>query len=101
MIRRGYEQPPWAHHAFRELNEKLDKLLRIGEKMAVDQATFDTDLAALVTAIGTLTQSVDAWIASHPAADLIALLEEAEAVPVKRGSYAKTRAVKRQAELSD
>jgi len=72
MIRRGYEQPPWAHHAFRELNEKLDKLLRIGEKMAVDQATFDTDLAALVTAIGTLTQSVDAWIASHPAADLTA-----------------------------
>jgi len=72
MLRRGYEQPPWARHALHELNEKLDHLLRIGEKMAVDQATFDTDLAALVTAIGTLTQSVDAWIASHPAADLTA-----------------------------
>jgi hypothetical protein len=33
--------------------------------------------------------------------ELIALLEDAEAVPVKRGSYAKTRAVKRAAEDSD
>ena len=72
MLRRGYEQPPWVRHALHELNEKLDKLLRIGEKMAVDQATFDTDLAALVTAIGTLTQSVDAWIASHPVTVLTA-----------------------------
>jgi hypothetical protein len=33
--------------------------------------------------------------------DLIALLVEAESVPVKRGSYTKTRAVKREAELSN
>jgi len=49
------------------------------------------------------TPAVAAGIADRvwTLADLIALLEEAEAVPVKRGSYAKTRAVKRQAELSD
>jgi len=33
--------------------------------------------------------------------ELIALLEEAEATPVKRGSYAKTRAVRRDAEISE
>lgn len=33
--------------------------------------------------------------------ELIGLLEEAEAVRVKRGGYAKTRAVKRAAEISD
>ncbi len=33
--------------------------------------------------------------------ELIGRLQEAEATPVKRGSYAKTRAVKRAAELSD
>jgi len=69
MQRRGYNPPPWARHMFGELHEHLNK---IGEQMAVDQATFDTDLANLVTAIGTLTQSVDAWIASHPSADLSA-----------------------------
>lgn len=33
--------------------------------------------------------------------ELIGLLEEAERVPVKRGSYRKTRKVKRAAEISD
>jgi hypothetical protein len=38
----------------------------------------------------------------HPTlSELIGLLEEAESVPVKRGSYKKTRAVKREAEISD
>lgn len=47
--------------------------------MALDQATFDTDLAALVqaitdeqTAVTNLTTAVDAWIASHPGVDLTA-----------------------------
>jgi hypothetical protein len=38
--------------------------------MAIDQATFDTDLAALVAAIGNLVAAVDALIASKPTADL-------------------------------
>jgi IS1 family transposase len=33
--------------------------------------------------------------------EMIALLEQAEATPIKRGSYAKTRAAKREAENSD
>lgn len=48
------------------LERKLDHLLQEVHRMAVDQATFDTDLAALVTAIGNLTAAVDAWVASHP-----------------------------------
>lgn len=40
--------------------------------MTIDQATFDTDLAALVTAIGELETAVDTLIASKPAADLTA-----------------------------
>jgi hypothetical protein len=49
------------------------------------------------------TPAVAAGVADHvwTLDDLIGLLEEAEAVPVKRGSYAKTRAVKRAAEISD
>lgn len=34
--------------------------------MTIDQATFDTDLAALVGSVSNLTTTVDAWIASHP-----------------------------------
>ena len=49
----------------RDLNRKVDTIM-------IDQATFDTDLAALVAAIGTLTAAVDAWIAAHPAVDLTA-----------------------------
>lgn len=40
--------------------------------MAIDQATFDQDLAALVSSITTLTTAVDALIASKPEADLTA-----------------------------
>lgn len=40
--------------------------------MAIDQSTFDNDLAALVAAIGTLVVAVDALIASKPAADFTA-----------------------------
>jgi IS1 family transposase len=49
------------------------------------------------------TPAMAAGITDHvwTLAELIALLEQAEAVPVKRGSYAKTRAVKRAAEISD
>jgi IS1 family transposase len=49
------------------------------------------------------TPAVAAGVTDHAwtLAELIGLLEEAESVPVKRGSYAKTRAVKRAAELSD
>jgi IS1 family transposase len=49
------------------------------------------------------TPAVAAGVAEQPWTldDLIGLLEEAERVPVKRGSYAKTREVKRAAENSD
>lgn len=52
--------------ALERIERKLDHLLMEVKKLAVDQTTFDTDLAALVTAIGNLTAAVDAWIASHP-----------------------------------
>ncbi len=38
--------------------------------MALSQAQFDTDLAALVKSIGDLVTAVDALIAATPAADL-------------------------------
>jgi len=57
---------------FERIEHKLDSLIRKVEKMAVDQSTFDTDLAALVTAIGNLTAAVDALIASTPSVDLTA-----------------------------
>jgi hypothetical protein len=38
--------------------------------MAIDQATFDTDLATLIQSITDLDTAVEAWIASHPATDL-------------------------------
>jgi hypothetical protein len=44
---------------------------RVGEIM-IDQETFDTDLAALVTAIAALVAAVDALIASKATADLTA-----------------------------
>ncbi len=49
------------------------------------------------------TPAVAAGVADHvwTLEELIGLLEEAERVPVKRGSYRKTREVKREAELSD
>ena len=56
----------------RDLNRKVDTIM-------IDQATFDTDLAALVAAIGTLTAAVDAWIAAHPAVDLTAEDQQVQA----------------------
>lgn len=52
--------------------EKLDHLERMMHRMAIDQATFDTDLAALVAAIGDLVVAVDALLASKPEVDLTA-----------------------------
>jgi hypothetical protein len=58
---------------------KLDSLIRKVEKMAIDQATFDADLAGLVqavtdegTAVTALTTAVDAFIAAHPGIDFSA-----------------------------
>ena len=42
------------------LERKLDHLLQEVHRMAVDQATFDTDLAALVTAVEALIAAVKA-----------------------------------------
>ena len=49
------------------IERKLDQLIRKVHDMAVDQATFDTELAALVTAINDLGTAIDAFIASQPA----------------------------------
>jgi hypothetical protein len=53
---------------FIDLNNKLDQLLKEAQAMALDQATFDTELADLVTAINQLIAAVDAI----PPADLTA-----------------------------
>jgi predicted nucleic acid-binding Zn-ribbon protein len=57
----------WMEDQFEKLNKKLDRLQKEVHKMAVDQATFDTELAALVQAITDLDTAVDAFIASQPA----------------------------------
>ena len=54
------------------IQQSLDELNRKVDQMAIDQQTFDTDLAALVTAINNLDTAVDALIASKWAADLTA-----------------------------
>lgn len=54
------------------IEEKIDHLERMMHRMAIDQATFDTDLAALVSAIGDLVVAVDALIESKSTADLTA-----------------------------
>jgi chaperonin cofactor prefoldin len=53
---------------FVPLNKKLDQLIKEVHKMALDQATFDTELSDLVTAINALIAAVDAI----PPADLTA-----------------------------
>jgi chaperonin cofactor prefoldin len=53
---------------FPQILTKLDQLLKEVHKMALDQATFDTELADLVTAINALIAAVDAI----PPADLTA-----------------------------
>ena len=53
------------------IRKQLQRIERNQEKMAIDQKTFDTDLAALVTSIGNLVTAVDALIAKGAAsADL-------------------------------
>jgi hypothetical protein len=52
------------------INAKLDDIIRRITSMAIDQATFDTDLAALVQAITDLDTAVEALIASKSTADL-------------------------------
>jgi hypothetical protein len=59
--------------------EKLDVLTRHlvrlegkVDQMAIDQKTFDTDLAGLITAIGTLVAAVNTKINNTPAADFTA-----------------------------
>jgi IS1 family transposase len=60
------------------------------------------NLCRIHTTLGT-TPAVSAGVADHAWTldELIGLLKEAESVPMKRGSYAKTRAVRREAEISD
>jgi IS1 family transposase len=60
------------------------------------------NLCRVHSSLGT-TPAVAAGVTDHvwTLDELIGLLEEAERVPVKRGSYAKTRAVKREAENSN
>jgi hypothetical protein len=56
----------WLYDAVESLGDRLDDVLRRLEAMAIDQTTFDTDLAALVQSITDLTTAVDSWVASHP-----------------------------------
>jgi hypothetical protein len=55
---------------YKGINAKLDDIIRRITSMAIDQATFDTDLAALVQAITDLDTAVEALIASKSTADL-------------------------------
>ncbi len=56
----------------RELKEQLNRIERKLDKIMIDQATFDTDLASLVTAIGNFITAVNAKIAATPPADFTA-----------------------------
>lgn len=55
--------------ALERIEHKLDRLIRKVEQMAIDQATFDNDLAGLVQAVTDLNTAVDAFIAAHPGID--------------------------------
>jgi uncharacterized membrane protein len=50
----------------------LNNILERIKQVAIDQATFDSDLAALVSSITNLIAAVDAKIAATPAADFTA-----------------------------
>lgn len=75
---------PETHHreddeALEAIFRKLEKIERILEQMAIDQATFDTDLAGLVAAetangqaVAALVSAVDAFVAAHPEIDFSA-----------------------------
>lgn len=60
----------YINYEFNRLQENLTEIRKEIKTMAIDQATFDTDLAGLISSFGTLVTAVDAFIASHPAADL-------------------------------
>jgi hypothetical protein len=51
---------------------RLEQLIQEVHRMAVDQETFDAELAALVSAIGDLNTAVDALLASKASVDLTA-----------------------------
>jgi IS1 family transposase len=69
---------------------------------AVSLHFFHYNFCRVHKTLGT-TPAVAAGVTDHAwtLEELIGLLEEAEATPTKRGSYAKTREVKRAAEISD
>src|SRR6266403_514301 len=75
----------YINYEFNRLQENLTEIRKEITQMAIDQATFDTDLAALVTSVGNLVAAVDAFIASHPATDLTA---EDQAVATAAASVA-------------
>ena len=52
--------------------QQLTRIEKKVDKIMIDQKTFDTDLAALTTAITNLIAAVDKLIAATPAADLTA-----------------------------
>jgi hypothetical protein len=60
------------------IERKVDYLIQEVQKMAVDQATFDTELAGLVQSITDLGTAIDAFIASQPAG--VDLTAEAQSV---------------------
>ena len=49
-----------------EDRETIRKIERHVERMAISQQQFDTDLAGLTTAIGTLIAAFETWRGSHP-----------------------------------
>jgi len=51
------------------IEQKIDRILRIEGEIKMDQATFDTELAGLVTAVTDLSSAIDAFIVAHPAVD--------------------------------
>ncbi len=69
---------------------------------AVSLHFFHYNFCRVHKTLGT-TPAVAAGVADHvwTLEEMIGLLEEAERTPIRRGSYAKTRTVKRAAEISD
>jgi len=51
------------------IEQKVDRILRTERWILMDQATFDTELAGLVTAVTELSSAIDAFITAHPAID--------------------------------
>jgi hypothetical protein len=57
---------------FQQIISLLTQLKAKVDRMAIDQATFDSDLAGLVSSIATLIAAVDALAASKAEVDLTA-----------------------------